>query len=67
LFTNKEWTTAREHGEKYFLCVVSNLNENAEIVFIQHPADKLVPKKNIYTSIQISWSVTQNQLADIND
>lgn len=67
LFTNKEWSTAKEHGEKYFLCIVSNLNEKAEIVFIQNPADKLNPKKNIYTSIQISWSVTQNQLADIND
>lgn len=67
LFTNKEWATAKEHGEKYFLCVVSNLNEKAEIVFIQNPADKLNPKKNIYTSIQISWSVTQKQLADLND
>lgn len=67
LFTNKEWSTAKEHGEKYFLCVVSNLSEKAEIVFIQNPADKLNPKKNIYTSIQISWSVTQNQLADLND
>jgi len=67
LFTNKEWATAKEHGEKYFLCVVSNLNEKAEIVFIQNPADKLNPKKNIYTSIQISWSVTQSQLAELND
>lgn len=67
LFTNKEWATAKEHGEKYFLCVVSNLNEKAEIVFIQNPADKLNPKNNIYTSIQISWSVTQNQLAELND
>lgn len=67
LFTNKEWATAKEHGEKYFLCVVSNLNKKAEIVFIQNPAEKLNPKKNIYTSIQISWSVTQNQLAELND
>lgn len=66
LFTNKEWATAKEHGEKYFLCIVSNLNEKAEIVFIQNPADKLNPKKNIYTSIQISWSVTQNQLDELN-
>lgn len=67
LFTNKEWATAKEHGEKYFLCVISNLNENAEIIFIQNPTDKLNPKKNIYTSIQISWSVTQYQLAELND
>jgi hypothetical protein len=67
LFTNKEWTIAKEHGENYFLCLVSNLNEKAEIVFIQNPANKLNPKKNIYTSIQISWSVSQNQLTEIND
>jgi hypothetical protein len=67
LFTNKEWSTAKEHEEKYFVCVVSNLSEKAEIKFIQNPAYKLSPKKNIYTSIQISWSVTQNQLAVIND
>lgn len=67
LFTNKEWATAKKHRDKYFLCVVSNLNEKAEIVFIQNPADKLNPKRNIHTSIQISWSVTQTQLAEHND
>lgn len=63
LFTNKEWLTAKDHGERYFLCLVSNLNEKVEIDFIQNPFEKFNPKKNIYTSIQISWSVTQNQLA----
>lgn len=67
LFTNKEWATAKEHGPKYLLCIVSNINYEAEIIFIQNPAEKLKPKKNIYTTIQISWSVTQNQLAEIND
>lgn len=67
LFTNKEWVIAKEHGDKYFLSIVSNLNEKVKIVFIQNPADKLNPKKNIYTSIQISWSVTQNQLTELND
>ncbi len=67
LFTNKEWTVAKSEGENYFLCVVSNLNEKAEIIFIQNPAEKLSPKINIYTTIQISWSVTQNQLAELND
>lgn len=65
LFTNKEWQTAKENGKKYFLCVISNLNEEAEIIFIQNPASKLQPQKNIYTTIQISWSVTQSQLAEL--
>jgi hypothetical protein len=67
LFTNKEWSTARNEGDSYFLCIVSNLNEKIEINFIQNPFEKLNAKKNIYTSIQINWSVTANQLAEIND
>jgi hypothetical protein len=64
LFTNKEWTVAKSEGDNYFLCVVSNLTENAEIMFIQNPAQKLKPKKNIYTTIQISWGVSQIQLSE---
>lgn len=67
LFTNKEWSTAKSEGDSYFLCVISNLGKEAEISFIQNPFEKLNAKKNIYTSIQINWSVTANQLAEIND
>lgn len=63
--TGKEWMTAKEHGDKYFLCVVSNLDEKAEIAFIQNPAGILNPNKYIYTSIQTSWSVTQTQLDEL--
>ena len=61
-----KWATALEHGEYYFLCVVSNLNENPKIVFIQNPGNKLNPKRNIYTSIQISYSITERQLKELN-
>lgn len=67
LFTNKEWTTAKNEGDNYFLCVISNLSKQPKLVFIQNPWKKLYPKRNIYTSIQISWSVTENQLAKLND
>lgn len=67
LLTNKEWTVARKEEHNYFLCIISNLDEKAEIIFIQNPAQKLNPKKNIYTTIQISWGVTQNQLAELYD
>lgn len=67
LFTDKEWITAKTEKEKYYLCLVSNLNEQPEIIFIQNPAEKIKPKKNIYTSIQVSWSVTRNQLAELKD
>lgn len=67
LFTSKEWTVAKVAGDHYFLCIVSNLNQNPKIVFIRNPFEKLNPKKNIYTTIQISWSVTEKQLAELND
>lgn len=67
LFTSKEWAVAKSEGVKYFLCIVSNLNEQPNLIFIQNPADKLKPKKNIFTSIQINWSVSQTQLAEIHD
>jgi Domain of unknown function (DUF3883) len=65
LFTSKEWTVANIEGNHYFLCMVSNLDDKPKIVYIQNPAKRLSPKKNIYTSIQISWSVTQKQLAEL--
>lgn len=67
LFTSKEWTVAKVAGDNYFLCIISNLNQNPKIVFIRNPFEKLNPKKNIYTTIQISWSVTEKQLAELND
>ncbi|HCY77498.1 MAG TPA: hypothetical protein DHV28_16400 [Ignavibacteriales bacterium] len=65
LFTSKEWTVAKNEAENYFLCVISNLSDTPNIIFIQNPFEKLKPKKNIYTSIQISYSVTENQIAEL--
>lgn len=67
LFTSKEWIVAKDKAENYYLCVVSNLNKKPGIIFIQNPANKLTAKKNIFTSIQISWSITEKQLAELND
>ncbi len=67
LFTNKEWTVANIEKECYFLCIISNLNEQPKLKFIQNPAIRLNPKKNIYTTIQINWSVSQTQFAFLID
>jgi len=67
LFTSKEWIVANEKGDNYFLCIISNLGHSPSIAFIQNPAGKLLAKQNIYTSIQISWSVTQKQISSIRD
>lgn len=62
LFTSKEWTVAKMEGENYFLCVITNLNEQPNLNFIRNPSSKLDPEINIFTSIQINWSVSQTQL-----
>ena len=63
LFTNKEWQTAIKKGNEYFLVLVKNLSKDAEIIFVQNPAQKLKIRKNIYTTIQLNWSVSQKELA----
>jgi len=67
IFTSKEWIIAKKEGDNYFLCVISSLNDHPNIIFIQNPFEKLNPKKNVHTTIQISWSVTQKQLAGLNE
>jgi len=66
-FTGKEWETAKETGERYFLCVVSGLKSERQIHLIQNPAARLIPKQNIITTIQVNWSVTARQLSEISN
>lgn len=63
LFTNKEWQTALKYKEKYYLILVRNLSNNPDIIIIQNPAHKLLGKKNIYTTIQVSWIVDDKNLS----
>lgn len=65
LFTDKEWTTAIKEQDRYYVCLVSDLNNDPVVTFIQNPVIKLFPKKNLYTTIQISWSISQCQLSDL--
>jgi hypothetical protein len=67
LFTNKEWRTAEKERDSYFLCIVSNIGKEPEISFIQNPSEKIKAKRNIRTVLQVSWSVSASQLAEIND
>lgn len=62
LFTNKEWITAKEKGDSYFLCIISNIADTPNVKFIENPAVKLNPKKNIYTTVQVNWSVNAKEL-----
>lgn len=62
LFTNKEWETAKKTQDKYFLALVSKVNNTPEITFFNNPATVMNPKKNIVTTIQIQWSISANEL-----
>lgn len=59
LFTDKEWRTAKEKADSYILCIVRNIPKNPTIHFITDPFGKLHARKNLFTTIQISWSVGQ--------
>lgn len=67
LFTNKEWETAKRERSKYTVCLVSNINDSPEISFINDPFSKLNPRKNIIQTVQVQWSVSNNELQGIND
>lgn len=62
LFTNKEWQTALKQKEKYYLVVVKNISTVPELLIIQNPASKLTVNKNIYTTVQVSWSARGRDL-----
>lgn len=66
LFTNKEWEMAKQERERYTVCLVSNINESPEITLINDPFSKLKPRKNIIQTVQIQWSVSNNELRNLN-
>lgn len=65
LFTDKEWRTALEKTDDFFLCIVRDIGGIPKISFIQNPSKILSPKRNLCTVIQLNWSITENQLAAI--
>lgn len=67
LFTDKEWAIAKEKENDYFLCIAKNIPDKPTISFIQNPSIKLEPKRYIYTTIQINWSITEKELDKNND
>jgi len=62
LFTNKEWQTALKNKERYYLVLVKNLSVKPQLLIVKNPASKLKVKKNIYTTIQVSWTVSDQDL-----
>lgn len=67
LFTDKEWKVAMEQGNKYFLCIVRNVKDKPELEFINNPSRFIKPTKNIRTTIQINWTVSDKELKSISN
>lgn len=67
LFTNKEWEKAKKERGNYTVCLVSNISKTPKITIINDPFLKLNPKKDIIQTVQVQWSVSNNELQGIND
>ncbi|NAS31040.1 DUF3883 domain-containing protein [Flavobacteriaceae bacterium R38] len=62
LFTNKEWSKAKKYKEKYFVVLVKNIDKLPQIEIFRNPVNRLSAKKNLYTSINIQWIVSEKEL-----
>ncbi|MFT3794659.1 DUF3883 domain-containing protein [Flavobacterium sp.] len=65
VFTDKEWRTARQKGEKYYLAIVSNIEKKPKIDLIKNPALSTKPQKNVFTVVQVNWSISEKELKTI--
>lgn len=66
LLTNKEWEKAKQERERYILCLVSNINESPDIIFINDPFSRLNPKKSIIQAVQVQWTISSNEIQSLN-
>lgn len=55
LFTDHEWKVAQNLGEKYFVVLLSNLDEVVKVSIVQNPYNKLNPKMQMYQLMQVNW------------
>lgn len=62
VFTSKEWNTASKNGNSYFLAIARNVAQSPTFQFIRNPANTLKPKKNIFTTVQVNWNITEAEL-----
>jgi hypothetical protein len=56
-FTDKEWQKAVESRGHYFLFLVSDIGKKPAISIVENPAEVLVAKKRVYTTVQVNWIV----------
>lgn len=61
-FTDKEWRVAEEMGNCYYLALVRNILSEPEVSIFQNPAAVLKSEMQVYTTVQVSWSVSHSAL-----
>lgn len=62
LFTAKEWETATERGETYFIALVRQVSTDPQIEIIQNPAEVFDPDESIQRAIQVRYQVRPDQV-----
>lgn len=66
LITGKEWETAGIMKTDYYLVLVSNIDKDPVITVINNPYEKLSPKRNLQTIIQVNWTVSSTEIRQLN-
>ena len=62
LLTEKEWKTALICGNRYYLCIVRNLDSIPKFQFIRDPYKTLEVTKKVIQTPQITYSVSNEEL-----
>ena len=62
LITQKEWETAGLMKADYYLVLISNINDEPSVTVINNPYEKLSPKKNLQTVIQVNWTISSGDI-----
>ena len=65
LITGKEWETARIMKADYYLIIVSNIDSRPVVSVVNNPFEKIFPKRNLQTIIQVNWTVSQKEIRKI--
>uniref|UniRef100_A0AAU6WVX7 DUF3883 domain-containing protein n=1 Tax=Chryseobacterium endophyticum TaxID=1854762 RepID=A0AAU6WVX7_9FLAO len=65
LITGKEWETAGIMKTDYYLVLVSNIDKDPVITVINNPYEKLSPKRNLQTIIQVNWTLSSTQIRQL--
>ena len=64
LLSSKEWETAKKMGDSYFLFIVKDLGTSPTVQVIRNPSKVLSPRRYIYATVQVNWTVSADALAE---